>query len=1356
MIESMQSNAQNNSQDVENLFTKQLIDTLTSINPPESPFENINFFSRILFFWVSPLIKNAIKKPLTQESIFELHKQEKSENNLQKFNQVYIEKLKDTKISNKIRSTLFSIYKISSIIKLKSTNLILQAFLDPERGYNFQPLVPGLILLLICYIISSLVKANYNFYYSLLCVRMTGALSMVIFEKTLKFPMLRNQMYKIGDILNMIQVDILQIVTYVQNLFTLIFVAPFIVVAFYLCYDQVKNFSIILIMTGCTIIFFGISLIFGRIYGLLQKKFMHQKDLRMRSLEEMMRGIKTIKYNSLENFFDLRLKERRNKELKQLRIQKLLLSLNNFIQNASSTLLIFIIACTYGITSLANFLTISSGFHIILNFLTVIPASVSGLVVGQNSMSRVNTFLVENFIYKKFKTDINPVEYSQQNKNESSKFSLILQNGNFSWKNQLNLDNLQKSVKLNHKERQSLQVQNQQFQFKNLNFQIKKGDFVVFYGEQIFLSVFLKNIFQFLQPIYRLGNGKSSILQAILGEMEVEGGQQAYESMVEINGSISLCSQDPWIIQDTVQENILFGQSYDSQRYQQVLRASCLQEDIHYFIDGDQTNIGENGETLSGGQRKRINLARSLYREADIYFLDDPLSALDIRVATFISRECLEGLLKNKTRIIFTSNLVGMQNADKIYLLKNGEIINEGNYNFIQKHSKIVSNNKPGEGEQEENKIEEKERNQSQRILKKSYQEKYIQLKDQEINYTKKLIQQEEILTGQIKLDVFKQFIKNLGGIFFILASVIIISGFIVTCLFSRLVLLQVSEKSDQYKIIITYCILDIIRCVSILLYEYLIVFRMISLSRYLHKSTVFLLLRASFTKFYNLITTGRIMNRLSKDIYQVDLLLPQDLQSIFNIIGSIINTFTLTIMICPPKIIPVSIISFLLCGFISYYFLLSKRQVIRIEAASKSPILQYFSEVIRGVIYLRNCVQQSLISQKFQDLVDLDLRNQIALNGIQYWFECITTFIGFFPLLISVIVAYYDLEMNPNIAIMIALQVSDFSLCFIIFSQNWVDYETHMVNYERCLRLKQSIISENYISNTNKILTENRSSSDSSIISMQQEVLQKNSSNSAKESFENPKEFQIVSQSIQFQEASFKYRADIPNCLSNLNLLFEGKQKIGIVGRTGAGKTSITLALTKVIDLVEGDLLINGKNIQNYSLSELRETVSVVSQEPYIFEGSLKLNLDPYHKYNEQDIINVYTKCGFSNCNSFKQGLDTKISQLGDNLSEGEKQLISIGRVILKNSKIIIVDEPTCYIDFTMEEHVTKLLNESFKDSLMLTIAHKVSTIMSSDKILVLDHGEVKEFDSPQNLLKDSQSLFYGIINLINQNRIN
>ncbi|KAL4479825.1 hypothetical protein ABPG74_020341 [Tetrahymena malaccensis] len=1225
----------------------------------------------------------------------------------------------------------------SSIIKLKSTNLILQAFLDPERGYSFKPLVLGLVLLLICYIISSFVKANYNFYYSLLSIRMTGALSMAIFEKTLKFPMLRNQMYKIGDILNMIQVDILQIVTYIQNLFTLVFVIPFIVFAFYLCYDQVKSISIILVMAGCTLMFFGISLIFGRLYGLLQKKFMHSKDLRMRSLEEMMRGIKTIKYNSLENFFDFRITEKRNKELKQLRVQKLLLSLNNFIQNASSTLLIFIITCTYGIKSLANFLIISSGFQIILTFLTVIPASVSGVVVGSNSMNRVDNFLAESFIYKKSQYEKCQEEYSQKHKNDFSEFSLILQNGNFYWKNQLSLENKQKTGKLNHKERKSLQIQaqNKQFQFKNLQFQIKKGDFVVFYGE--------------------LGSGKSSILQAILGEMEVKGGQQAYQSMVEINGSISLCSQDPWIIQDTVQENILFGQGYDSQRYQQVLRASCLQEDIHYFIDGDKTNIGENGETLSGGQRKRINLARSLYTEADIYLLDDPLSALDIRVATFISRECFEGLLKNKTRIVFTSNLVGMQKADKIYLLKNGEIINEGNYNFIKKQSKILSNSEHGLDE-DENQIEEKERKQSERILQKSYLEKKIQLNDQEKNYTKQLIQQEEIQTGQIKLEVFKQFINNLGGICFILASVIIICGFIVASLFSKLVILQVSEKSNQYKIIITYCILDIMRCVSILLYEYLIVFRMISLSGYLHKSTVFLLLRASFTKFYNLITTGRIMNRLSKDIYQVDLLIPQDLQSIFNIFGSIINSFTLTVMICPPKIIPVSIISFLLCGFISYYFLLSKRQVIRIEAASKSPILQYFSEVIRGVTYLRNCVQKSLISQKFQDLVDIDLRNQIALNGIQYWFECITSFIGFFPLLISVIVAYYDLEMNPNIAVMIALQVSDFSICFITFSQNWVNYETHMVNYERCLRLKQSIVSENYNANKSKILKQNRSSSDSSIISMQQEVLSKNSSNSIVEYFENPKEFQAMSQSIQFQDASFKYRNDMPNCLSNLNLLFEGKQKIGIVGRTGAGKTSITLALTKVIDLVQGDLLINGKSIQDYSLSELRDTISVVSQEPYIFEGNLKLNLDPYNKYNEQDIIKVYTKCGFSNCNSFKQGLDTNISQLGDNLSEGEKQLISIGRVILKNSKIIIVDEPTSHIDLTMEEHVTKLLNDSFKDSLMLTIAHKVSTIMNSDKILVLDHGEVKEFDSPQTLLEDSQSLFYGIINLINQNRIN
>ncbi|KAL4462575.1 hypothetical protein ABPG74_000405 [Tetrahymena malaccensis] len=1311
----------------------------TNLEDSNNPFKKINIFQRLLFFWVNPLLKKSHKQFLSQEDIFQLYKKDQSQYNFVKFEEVYEEVKNDPKVKNKIKTTFFRIFKkeifivvvlyffslMSQVLNSLSVKLILLSYASPDRGKSLTPLLPGILLQSGVYIFQSIVKSNYNFYYSQLTVRMTGALSLKIFQKTYQFPMQRNQFYKIGDILNMIQVDILQIVTYVQNLFTFIFVFPFVIFQFILCYDQIQNYLILLIMIIVCVVTLSVNLIFGRWYGSIQKKFMHEKDLRMRSLEEMMRGIKTIKYNNLEDFFDER---KREKEIKQLKLQNFLFSFTNFISNISADVNVFLITIIFGITSLSEFLMINSTYGGILGYLSVIPNSIQGIVVGQNSMKRIDNYLNESFIYQQ------SIDY-QKDDLEQVELAIEIKDGNFSWQNSINIANIQSSVKLNKRERLSLSQNNQinAFKIKNLNLKIKKGEYVVFYGD--------------------LGSGKSSILQAILGEMEVEGGEKIFQNIVKVSGSISLCTQEPWIIQDTVQENIVFGQSNDQLRYKTVLKVCCLEEDIAYFVDGDQTNIGEKGDTLSGGQRKRVNLARSIYKQADIYLLDDPLAALDIGVASFISRECFEGMLKNKTRVIFTNNLVGMSNADRIFIVKNGMIVDEGNYKYVRK---IIQSQSDKAFDEEQDKIEEeKEREQSNAILKSN--KKYRQELPNN-NYTKKLIQTEDIQQGYIKFEIFKQFIKDLGGYFFLSTLLIILAGFILSTLYAKLVMVDVKTDDDantQYNIMMLYCLYDSLRLVSILFYEQFIIFRMVSLSRFLHKSIVYKLLRASFTKFYNLITSGRLINRLSKDIYEIDMQIPKDSATVLNNFASIIVSGVTAIILCNIKTMAIAIVYIFIAIFIAYYFITAKRQIVRIEATSKSPILQYFSEIIRGLQYVRNCVEYQNLKTKFQEYVDIDLRNQIALNGVQYWFECISNFLFMFPILVTLVIVYYQTDVSPNTAIMIAVQVTNLSVGFIIFSQGWISFETHFVNYERCLKLKQNIIAENY----EAIAIEDKQQQ---IKSMPQNILEdeapisldQNSSSISYQNLHQPND--DYCQSIIFKNASFQYRNDIPSCLKNINIKFMRNEKIGIVGRTGAGKTSITLALTKVIDLVQGDVLINGRSIQTYSLKQLRETISVVSQEPYIFEGSLKLNLDPYGQYSKEEIFQTYNKCGFSSCYSFQKGLDTEISQLGDNLSEGEKQLISIGRIILKKSGIIIVDEPTSHIDAQMEEHVTNILNENFKNCLMITIAHKIKTIMNSDKILVLDHGEVQEFDNPNTLLQNKNSLFSGILNMIKNNTIN
>ncbi|EAR99951.2 ABC transporter family protein (macronuclear) [Tetrahymena thermophila SB210] len=1327
--------------DIENQF-KEINEKLISQkdeNPKEmlnSPLENINIFSRVFFLWVNRLLIKSHKKALNQDDIYQLQTKDKSQYNFEKFDKAYEDILKDEKIKNKMRATFFRIYKkeIAICIILYFINQssyillnlvfqkLLESFISPQRGESFLLILYPVLYFIGVSVLQSISKSNFNFYYSLLSVRITGAISMKIFQKTYCFPMQRNQFYKIGDILNMVQVDILQIVQYIQSLFQFALVFPFIGFSIYLCYDQIKEFIVVLVMSLCCFVTFVLCLILGKFYGSVQKKFMHLKDLRMRSLEEMMRGIKTIKYNSLETFFDQRIQQKREKELKQIRIQNFLVSINSFTSNISSVITILLITFLFGINSLGQLIMINNTYQILLAYLVFVPSQIQGIVVGFNSMKRVDNYLSESFVYQYQISD------SDNNENISSDdFSIEINNGQFTWKNQIDVDKIQSSVKLSKRERLSLSsVEENTFQIRNLNLKIKKGVFFVFYGD--------------------LGSGKSSVLQAMLGEMEVYGGQESFQKMVKINGSISLCTQEPWVIQDTVKENILFGQQYDQSRYEQVLKVSCLDEDISYFVDGDSTNIGEKGETLSGGQRKRVNLARSIYREADIYILDDPLCALDIGVASFISKECIRGILKDKTRLVFTNNLVGMEQADRIFLVKEGEITQEGTYNQIRK---IIAQeqNKIYDGEEEKKEIEQ-ERRQSVNILQSSKKLKNFQIQSQ--NHTKKLIQTEDISQGYFKLEVFVEFIKNLGGFFFIFGILILIAGYILISYYSQIIVQEVksdSTQEQQFKIMMLYCLYNAVKITSIFIYEIFIVFRMVSLSRYLHNSIVFSLLRASFTKFYNLITTGRLMNRLSKDIYEIDMLISKDIQTFISLVGTIVVCTITTMTLCNIKTISICIVYLFISALLTYYFVTAKRQVTRIEATSKSPILQYFSEIIRGIFYLRNCVKYANIKDNYKDYVDVDLRNQVALNGIQNWYEQITAVLCVIPLLSASFLVYFDMNMDANSCFIVVSQISTLCSTFIQFSNFYISYETHLVNFERCFRLKQNVLLENYETEEENHDKKNIQLNNSSIYQLNDDIEQASYASRQQLNYQ---------QSIVFENASFQYRENLPNCLVNIDLTFQGSQKIGVVGRTGAGKTSITLALTKIIDLVQGNLLINGKPIQNYSLKELRDTISVVSQEPYIFEGSLKQNLDPYGTYSIEEINRVYESCGFSNCYSFQKGLDTQITLLGDNLSEGEKQLISIGRIILKKSKIIIVDEPTSHIDLHMEDHITKILNEYFKECMMITIAHKIKTIMDCDKILVLDHGKVQEFNNPQILLQDKHSLFSGIVNMINEKSIN
>jgi len=887
---------------------------------------------------------------------------------------------------------------------------------------------------------------------------------------------------------------------------------------------------------------------------------------------------------------------------------------------------------------------------------------------------------------------------------------------------------------------------------------------------------------------------------------------------VYINGSIAYVCQTPFIQNNTLKNNILFFHEFNAEKYNKVLKISELLPDLEILKGGDMTEIGERGINLSGGQKARVSIARALYSDSDIYLLDDPISALDAHVGRNIINNVLCDYLKNKTRILVTHAIQYCDRADRIVYMKDGKIEWEGDFqsleeqefyknmvikkkeeedNLQKKNSEEIdfnnkSNNINNDINQEENLNLIDNIRQPNSDRKKSIDEEYIDLKhkqkldessmlienldqekvveplitdeesdknldikkkpsshkkqDEEENITnignkenegeiKRITKEEDRVKGKLKGNVYATYFRNNGGALFVITLFFILIFWQGLKCGSDLWLVHWKDEESKkdpneridWKNFLMYSGLGISAALFVYLRLLIIYIGSISNSRALHRNMLHHLIKAPINLYHDTVPKGQIFNRLSNDLFKIDIGESFMFYNVSSYSANLIGQIVVCAIFQPYCLTLVPFIVIL--GLLTMrYYLNCSREISRLESISRSPLLNSVNETVFGALTIRAFKLNNYFIDDFRKKADNFLKTRIFLVGIMNWYTLMLDFLSYMFIIFLILFSiFFRFDFEPatiGILLNYCVQIQDELVRYLTCRSN---LENDMVGLERAIAYT-------------KIIQERP------------------------DKMKNDDEIGLWPSegSIRFENYSVQYRPETEIVLKNLNFEINPREKIGIVGRTGSGKSTIALCLFRILEAKEGKIYMDDVDISQIGLKKLRSNITIIPQDPTLMEGSLKFNIDPLNNHTEKEIEDVMREIGFwyicernleenKNKPDNEKGLNMIITENGGNISIGERQLICITRAILRKSKIIIMDEATASIDVNTENIIQKAINNLLKDSTILTIAHRIKTVLNSDRILVLDKGQVVEFDKPKFLLANKNSMFYEFYNNAN-----
>nr|XP_039260100.1 multidrug resistance-associated protein 4-like isoform X1 [Styela clava] len=1069
---------------------------------------------------------------------------------------------------------------------------------------------------------------------------------------------------------------------------------------------------------GFLILIMLLQIFSGRAFGKIRSMTAVITDKRIRLMNEVITGMRIIKMYAWEKPFAKLVSNTRRKEVQKILLSSSLKAFNFCIHAFQDKILTFVTLLTY--VALGGTITASKIF-IVMGLSSSLKLSTTCFALAIEYMSTTNVSMkrIQKYLLMDEFSDIR--NYLKSNSDQE----IYVELENFTGKWELNDD---------AKERSDTTL-------NCVNVRVDAGKLVAVIG-----------------PV---GSGKSSLLSAILGELP------AAEGKATVHGNVVYSNQVPWIFSGTVRENILFGEEFDQERYHEVIHACCLKKDLKLLVDGDMTLIGERGVTLSGGQKARVSLARAAYkRNADICLLDDPLSAVDITVASHIFEHCICGIMKKKARILITHQLQLLKSVDEILIFKEGRVNDRGTYAELQDSgvdfAALLS--------KKEDEYESVSREKGQTVTgspislntnsNDSPQKSIVQQisigDNKNERYSEKIVAEEIREQGSIGGKVYLEYFRVAANAFLLFLFFIIVIASHVLYIMNDWWLSKwttsyenylsnfssnnpdfssgsgQNEPSEVFNSTTSYTSVNntntfdsryymkIYAVLSAMVFS--IVFLRANLHFYIcvtsgihmHKKMFEAILRAPI-RFFDTNPAGRILNRFSKDMGQIDELLPITFIDFLWILGVIVSVVILTSVVNYFVIIVIIplVIYFL---WLRSYYLRTSRDIKRLEGTCRSPVFSLLSSTLQGLLTVRAFGVQHQFEDKFHEYQDLHSASWFLILVGTRWFglrlDLITaTFISAVTFFSVISASLLNLH-SGEIGLVLTYTASLISIF------QW--------------GVRQSAEVENLMTSVERVQQYYRIPPEAAL----------------ENPYKQPPNSWPTSGAIKFENVSFSYYDGGPNVLRNIDFAIQPKEKIGIVGRTGAGKSSLISALFRLSELTSGEIFIDGIPITPLGLQDLRKALSIIPQDPILFTGTMRRNIDPFDNYLDDDLWNALEQVQLKVLvESFPLKLNTELAESGSNLSVGQRQLVCLARAVLRKSKILVIDEATANVDIRTDRLIQKTIRRKFKQCTVITIAHRINTIIDSDKILVLEEGQVKEFDKPNVLLQKRDGLFASIM---------
>ncbi|XP_047948390.1 ABC transporter C family member 2-like [Salvia hispanica] len=1245
------------------------------------PERKANLISRVTYSWMNQIMKLGSRRPLTEKDVWQLDSWDKTETLNDSFQKSWAEEIRRPKpwllrALNRSLGARFwwgGLWKIgndlSQFVGPLILNLLLQSMQqgDPAWiGYIYAFLIfVGVVLGVLC-------EAQYFQNVMRVGFRLRSTLVAAVFRKSLRLTHESRKMFLSGKITNLMTTDAEALQQICQSLHTL-WSAPFrITIALVLLYQQLGVASLLgALLLVCL---FPIQTLIISKMQKLTKEGLQRTDKRIGLMNEILAAMETVKCYAWENSFQTKVQTVRDDELSWYRKSQLLGALNSFILNSIP---VIVIVVSFGLFTLlggdltpARAFTSLSLFAVLRFPLFMLPNIITQVVNANVSLKRLEGLLLAE---EQVLMPNPPIEPGLP--------AISIKNGYFSWEAKA--------------ERPTL---------SNINLDIPVGSLVAIVGST--------------------GEGKTSLVSAMLGELPAVA-----DANVVIRGNVAYVPQVSWIFNATVRNNILFGSPFERARYEKSIDMTCLQYDLEVLPGGDLTEIGERGVNISGGQKQRVSLARAVYSNSDVYIFDDPLSALDAHVGRQVFEKCIKTELRGKTRVLVTNQLHFLSEVDRILLVHEGTVKEEGTFEELSNNGVLFQKLMENAGKMEEyveapedvGKVDDKD-------AKPTVNGTTNEVAKDEKQTNKKegksiLIKQEERETGVVSWKVLMRYKNALGG-----AWVVMI---LFACYVSTEVLrvssstwlsywTDVGSHEDAHGPLYynsIYSLLSFGQVLVTLTNSFWMITSSLYAARRLHNAMLNSILRAPMV-FFHTNPLGRIINRFAKDLGDIDRTVAPFANMFLSQVAQLISTFVLIGIVSTMSLW--AIMPLLVLFYASYlYYQSTAREVKRLDSVSRSPVYAQFGEALNGTSTIRAYKAYDRMATMNGNAMDNNIRFTLVNMSGNRWLAIRLETVGGIMIWFTATFAVLQNGRAEN-------QESFASTMGLLLS-----YALNITSLLTTV-LRIASVAENSFNAVERVGT----------------YVDLPAEGPAIIEDSRPPPGWPSAGSIRFEDVVLRYRPELPPVLHGISFSISPSDKVGIVGRTGAGKSSMLNALFRMVEVEKGRILIDDYDVSKFGLLDLRKVLGIIPQSPVLFSGTVRFNLDPFNEHNDADLWESLERAHLKDViRRNPLGLDAEVSEAGDNFSVGQRQLLSLSRALLRRSKILVLDEATAAVDVGTDALIQKTIREEFKSCTMLIIAHRLNTIIDCDNILLLDSGKVVEFDTPEALLRQEGSAFSKMV---------